>query len=207
MLGRVLFIEGNVMKFNFLGYLLAAFLVIFNANAGDDSLYKIINSQDKSAFLDLLTVGYEIDEQDVEGNTPLMIASALGKANFVQFLLSKGANPNQKNYIGVTSLHRAAQGGYNDIVEKLIDYGAQVNMPDMDGITPLMKAVENEQRFTVELLVRRGAIILFRNAKGKTALDIAKEKRLSKIHTFLEEQLKNNNDNKDLGPKYSWENL
>ena len=193
------------MKFGFLACFLGAFLICSNTSVADDNLYEIIRTQDEGAFLELLAIGNEIDEQDVDGNTPLMIASALGKADFVQFLLSKGANPNQKNYVGITALHRAAQSGHNDIIDKLIDFGGQVNMPDMDGVTPLMKAVEGEKRFTVELLVRRGAIVHFRNIKGKTALDIAKENRFHQIQTFLEEQLKNAGIKKDEGPKYSWE--
>ncbi|MBR5598469.1 MAG: ankyrin repeat domain-containing protein [Alphaproteobacteria bacterium] len=193
------------MRYKFLACLLGLFFISQNALASDD-LYKIITTEDKTAFLDLLsTSGFELDEQDVEGNTPLMIASALGKTKFVEFLVNLGAKTNKKNYVGITALHRAAQNGHNDIIDILIDHGAQVNMPDMDGITPLMKAVEGERRFTVELLVHRGAYIQFINRNKKTAVDIAKDNRFHKIHQFLLNALKNENANG--GPNYSWEDI
>lgn len=190
------------MKYLFYFMFLAGLIVGTEAKAIDkNSLYEIISTENMTKFSEILSSDFEVDEQDLDGNTPLMIASALGKVNFVEFLLDLGANPKKRNYEGSTALHRAAFGGHNDVIEVLIDSGAIVNMPDLDGITPLMRAVEGERRFTVELLVKRGAMIQFKNIHGRSAMDIAKRKRLGDIYVFLENATKPSKDE----PNYSWD--
>ncbi len=153
----------------------------------DDTIYDIVNREDKKAFSDMVMLGYDIDEQDLDGYSPLMIAAASGKLDFVEYLIDNGAKVDKRYYQGGTALHRAALGGYNDVISVLLDAGANVNMPDLDGMTPLMMAVKNGKRFTVELLVKRGANVNFRNAKGETALDIANKYRYKEIAQYLEQ--------------------
>ena len=151
--------------------------------AGD--IYKIIQDENISAFSEMMAFGYDIDEQDMDGYTPLMTAAALGKVNFVEYLIDNGANVNKRYYLGGTALHRAALGGFNDIVTLLLDSGVQINMPDLDGMTALMTAVKAGKRFTVELLAKRGANLNYRNAEGMTALDLANKYRHKEIAQFL----------------------
>lgn len=161
-------------------------LCAFSGNIkADDSIYEIINRDDKQAFSDMVMLGFDIDEQDLDGYSPLMIAAGFGKTDFVEYLIDNGANVNKRYYQGGTAMHRAAHGGYNDVIRVLADAGANVNMPDLDGITPLMIATQNGHRFTVELLVSLGADVNFKNAKGETALDIANQYRAKDIAKFL----------------------
>lgn len=156
-----------------------------NADGGMDDIYKIIQNEDIAAFSEMTAFGYDIDEQDMDGYTPLMTAAALGKVNFVEYLIDNGANVNKRYYLGGTALHRAALGGFNDIVTLLLDSGVQINMPDLDGMTALMTAVKAGKRFTVELLAKRGANLNYRNAEGMTALDLANKYRHKEIAQFL----------------------
>ncbi|MBR5154521.1 MAG: ankyrin repeat domain-containing protein [Alphaproteobacteria bacterium] len=192
------------MRYLFCLVLSLAMLNSFDAKAFDKTLlYDIISKENTTRFTDLLSSDFEVDEQDLDGNTPLMIASSLGKVNFVEFLIDFGADPKKRNYEGSTALHRAAFAGHNDVIEVLINNGALVNMPDLDGVTPLMKAVEGEKRFTVELLVNRGALIQFKNIHGLSAMDIARKKRRGDIFTFLEKEIKA--PKKSSEPSYSWD--
>ena len=189
------------MKFLILSTFLMMFLYSFNVVAYSDSeIYTVIDREDTAKFAEMMAAGIDIDEPDIDGNTPLMIASALGKDKFVRYLIDMGADVKRRNYIGVSALHRAAQGGHNEVVDLLLDNGAIINIPDMDGIT----AVSADRRFTVELLVHRGAIISFKNIKGHDALDIAKRKRYGKIISFLTEAL--TKPVKETKTEYSWDN-
>jgi len=155
------------------------------ASGEDDSVYDIINNEDTTAFSQLVTLGYDIDDSDADGYTPLMIASSLGKAQFVQFLIDNGADVNRRSYNGETAMHRAAITGNNEIVNILFEAGANLNMPDFDGNTPLMYAVTANRRFTVERLVTLGADINFRNASKETALKVAEKNRFKEVASFL----------------------
>ena len=52
----------------------------------------------------LLAKGAQIDAQDPQGNTPLIIAAKAGSMSGVRFLLKKGASVNLKNTAGETAL-------------------------------------------------------------------------------------------------------
>ncbi|MBO5038823.1 MAG: ankyrin repeat domain-containing protein [Alphaproteobacteria bacterium] len=161
------------------------YLGTYSYACADESIYEVVNNEDTATFSDMVVLGYDIDEPDSDGFTPLMIASALGKTHFVRFLVDNGADVNRCSYNGVTSLHRAAQAGNNDVIDILLDAGANINMPDFDGKTPLVTAVEAGRRFTVELLVARRADVNTRTANNETVLGIAEKKRFKEIADFL----------------------
>ena len=179
------------------------FIYYYNAKAFDD-IYELINAENTSVFTERLAAGFDIDDQDLEGNTPLMTAAALNKPKFVAYLLDMGAKVDLRNYSGATALHKAALAGNNEVIDILMDNGAEINLPDLDGFTPLMLATSTEKRFTVELLVHRGALISFKNSKGLSALDIARKKRYAKILAFLEKEVKKIKK-EEKKPNYSWD--
>ena len=194
--------QGGDMFYKFFVFLFMMIATFNKANAFSDvEIYVAIKDENTSLFTEMMAAGIEVDERDIDGNTPLMKASALGKAKFVRYLISMGADVDKRNYAGQTALHSAARAGHNEIIDILVDNGAFVNMPDLDGFTPLMFAVLSEKRFTVEHIVGRGAILEFRNVFGATALDVAKKKRYGNIVKFLE----NVNKKDENRPNYSWD--
>ncbi len=175
------------MKLGVWGLVLGFWLFGVVPTQADSSIYDVVNNEDMDTFSDMVILGYDIDDTDADGFSPLMIASALGKPTFVQFLIDNNAKVDKRSYKGLTALHRAAQAGHNEIVNILVEAGANVNMPDFDGNTPLMLAVASNRRFTAELLVKLGTDINFRNAKGETAYKIAEKRRFKEIMEFLKE--------------------
>ncbi|MCM1324490.1 MAG: ankyrin repeat domain-containing protein [Acetobacter sp.] len=176
-----MFIKG--MAF-FLGLFLSAGVSL----AADKTIYEIINSEDQFAFSNMVALGFDIDQSDSDGYTPLMIASSLGKIKFVEFLIDNGADVNLRSHTGLTALHRAAQDGHNEVIAALLLGGANINIPDMAGFTPLMVSVIANQRFCVEFLIKRGANINFRNADGDTALRISDRKKFYDLSKYLRQQ-------------------
>lgn len=172
-------------------WLATLFLTCFALGAPadeDPTIYEIVNDENEHTFSELLMLGYDIDDADNDGNTPLMIASSLGKVSFVHFLIDNGASVNNKNYNGETALHRAAQSGNNEIIDILFAAGAELNTPDFSGRTPLMQAVAAERRFSVERLATLGAYLDWRDKNGDTALAIAERKKFKPIADFLRTQ-------------------
>ncbi len=149
------------------------------------SIYDIIKNEDQETFSNMVMLGYDIDERDADGFTPLMIASSLGKAEFVAFLINNGADVNARSKSGLTPLHRAAQAGSAAVIQLLTEADAIIDLPDNDGMTPLMAAVSANKFFAVDLLIKRGAVLGFRNAEGRTALWLSDRKRFTEISKFL----------------------
>ena len=156
----------------------------------DDTIYGLVNREDTKTFSELLDIGYEVDDADGNGSTPLMIAAALGKANFMIYLIRHGASVNKRNYDGVSALHMASSAGQNNSIDILLANDAVINIPDYDGNTPLHYAVLANHRFVVERLVKEGADIDFVNANGETALDLAEKNHFIDIVAFLKSQIK-----------------
>ena len=72
--------------------------------------------------------GAKIDEPNIYGTTPLIIASLAGKTAVVKFLLNKGANVNARDKLGNTPLLAAKKKSLKpqpEIVKLLEKRGAQ----------------------------------------------------------------------------------
>lgn len=74
----------------------------------------------------------------------------------VEFLLSRGANPNVVNFEGQTPLHRAAAENATKIIPLLLKAGAQVNARDNKGYTPLKRARLSFQKEAALMLEQNG---------------------------------------------------
>lgn len=173
------------MKKIYLAVLFSLFLAMPVQAEDDISVYDVINQEDTTTFSYLMMLGYDINDGDQDGNTALMIASALGKARFVNFLLDNGAEVDRINSEGSTAVHKAAQAGNNQIIDILFTAGANIDMPDFSGYTPLMQAVAAERRFTVERLVTLGAYLNWRDKNGDSALGLAERRKYKTIAAFL----------------------
>lgn len=66
---------------------------------------------------------YGQDEQ-----TPLHIASRLGKQDIVQQLLANGASPDTTTSSGYTPLHLAAREGHREVAATLLDQGSSLGI-------------------------------------------------------------------------------
>jgi ankyrin repeat protein len=59
----------------------------------------------------LVEKGIDVNAADKNGNTPLMLASALGEVDMINLLIENGANVNAKNKDGETALSIAKAFG------------------------------------------------------------------------------------------------
>ncbi|XP_046981573.1 uncharacterized protein LOC124550870 isoform X1 [Schistocerca americana] len=101
----------------------------------------------------LVAAGIDVNARDSEGsgNVPLHWAACYGDREVVACLLDRGADVNAMNSFGATPLHDAMFRGDEDIVEMLLQAGAN----------PLIQAIKGK-------------------FGGKTALDMASQKRVLK---------------------------
>ena len=98
------------------------------------------------------------------GETSLYIAALHGHKHIIEYLLSKGANPNSKLrgvHNGVTPLYIASQKNYADCIEVLLNAGAKIDAPvsniNFPGSTPLYVAASQKSNDAVKILIKRGA--------------------------------------------------
>ena len=133
----------------------------------------------------LIDNGADVNAQDNNGHTPLLIASYLGDESIVDLLLSKGAHVNTKDYKGETALYTASEHGKEIVVEKLLKKKADLTVR-VKGFTPLHVAVENKELAVVQVLVEYGASIDAQESQGgNSPLMLACSEGYTKIAEFL----------------------
>jgi ankyrin repeat protein len=67
----------------------------------------------------VLQCGADVNEEDTDGRTPLIMTALNGRKDMVELLLNVGADVNKKNRWGWTPLYIATTYGYQDIVTLL----------------------------------------------------------------------------------------
>jgi len=89
----------------------------------------------------LLDKGVSTESKDMDGLTPLYMASRMGhlpgQLGAVKKLLEYGAQPDAKDNDGWTALHSAAEMNRGEAALALIEAGASCNAKNKDGDTPL----------------------------------------------------------------------
>ncbi|KAJ5742666.1 uncharacterized protein N7511_011237 [Penicillium nucicola] len=103
------------------------------------------NRQGMACLRTLLSLGADVQFQNIDGLTPLSLAVCLGSIESTEILLEHGSYVNSRDKTGRSPLHHAAEAQNVDkIVGLLIQYGADVNSRDMLGFTPLHRIVAKE---------------------------------------------------------------
>jgi ankyrin repeat protein len=108
--------------------------------------------------------------------SPLAYATFEDNAALVEYLIGRGADPNELDSDGMSILGSATIGNRADTVKVLLARGAKVNHVDNLGMTPLLYAASINFGDTVvlERLIAAGADLNARTKAGLTALDLAK---------------------------------
>ena len=144
----------------------------------------------------LIEEGADVNAQDKQGFTALMIASKEGNIEIAKLLIEEGANVNAEDEMGFTALMLASRNGHIAIVKLLIESGADINAKVrlvsyhtesvsiwgsifgggeirryyINPSTALMAASSEGHTEIVKLLIESGADVCFRDEEGFTAL-------------------------------------
>jgi ankyrin repeat protein len=120
----------------------------------------------------------DVDARDLDGATPLHLASNDGRLKISRLLLDHGANPNAEDNDGRNSLHLLSEciartlhlrNGLG-VAQLLLDHGVDVNALDKDDATPLHLLCH--ERSISQLLIDHGAHVHAENALGQTPLHL-----------------------------------
>jgi ankyrin repeat protein len=117
------------------------------------------NKQDQAVKLikALKGAGANLDVENGQGLTPLMLAAQNGKGEVVSTLIDAGVDVNKKNSGGYTALMFAAAAGNIDILARLLVAKPDCNVVDAEGKTALTWAVTKNQLEIVKALLAAGA--------------------------------------------------
>jgi len=84
----------------------------------------------------------DIETQDGNGATPLIVAAYYGHDSIVMYLCDRGAKVDQPDYNGWTALIYASYYNFYNVAKILVDNNAAVDIADSEGHTALYYARE-----------------------------------------------------------------
>uniref|UniRef100_A0A1X7UGM1 Uncharacterized protein n=1 Tax=Amphimedon queenslandica TaxID=400682 RepID=A0A1X7UGM1_AMPQE len=125
------------------------------------------------ALVDLFSEVLNINIQNDEGLTLLMIFSRNGYHQVVELLLNKNPDINIQDKDGWTALMYASTNGHHQVVELLLSKNPDINIQNNNGGTALMFASANRHHQVVELLLSKDPDINIQDNNRTTALMLA----------------------------------
>lgn len=130
-----------------IGDLLAAGANPFAINNQDDSPLSIAVKMGTET-LSMLISDKNVNQRDDQGNTALHQVVSLGDyPKAVLYLLSLGANPNERNKWGMTPLHLSINRQSLAVAQLLVKNDGDLYIADNIGTTPLMLAFKSQPLF------------------------------------------------------------
>lgn len=180
-----------------------------------DDLIKAAKMGDTEGVLNLVARGMDVNTNDTEGSTLLMLAIRNGNVPLVEALMKYRPNLARRNSVGEAALTLAAYGEEEKLVKLLLEAGADPDLGDWKAIhyaafkgsaaniklllsygakvdprapnqhTPLMLAARNGHLAAVEALVAGGADVSLRDPEGHTAAEVAESRKQSAIAEWL----------------------
>lgn len=177
---------------------MAKLLITHGANVKDKgALNSAVGNGDYVEMAQLLVEsGAGINTLAPNGDYPLQSAAFRGNVKCINFLLSKGADPNIMNARGDTALEYTAQSDYYaTAAEALLKHSANPNARNSGGRTPLGYAAQQGTIKVVEVLLAYKADINAGDKDGYTPLQGAIDYGVAKGGKRLVEMLVNHGAN------------
>lgn len=147
------------------------------ASAFDGVVYAInAKAPTESIKFMLAQKGNDVNKLTHDGRTYIFWAASRGDLALVEYLLSKGANPNLVDTHDATPLRFAASGGQTDtrIYDALIKGGADIKALNQDGANILLLSIANDKDFVLtDYFVSKGLSVQSTDAAGNTAFNYA----------------------------------
>ncbi len=116
-----------------------------------------------------LSRGFDIVNEIISEQTPLMMAALNGNLDEIKELISSGATVDLQDINGKTALCSAVLNGHLEALKELIRLGATVDLQDSFGKTALFWAAMDGDLEAIKEL-KAGATIDLQDMYGKTAL-------------------------------------
>lgn len=131
----------------------------------------------------LVKAGALVNQQEIDGDTPLALACMKGHVGMVKMLLKIGCLVNTTNEMLRTPLREAAAQGNIAIVNMLINAKADLDVKEIEGDTALIASAMKGHSAIVRALITAGGDVTITNQWKRSALHEACSVRKGPVET------------------------
>jgi ankyrin repeat protein len=108
-------------------------------------IFKAIENNDVDAVKKIISLdGFDVNEQDKIGRTPMHCAAYFGNTEIIKILVENGADINETNNWGRTPLHISVMNSQLEACKSLIINDADQSIKDDFGLSPSGHALLNK---------------------------------------------------------------
>ena len=162
----------------------------FANSEGETALHSAAQSGALDVVKYLLLKGMDLNATCSLGNSPLYRSTMYGYAEITRLLLQKSADPEiSENVRGQTPVFWASY--HPKVLKELLQYPIELNRFDYEGDTPFTLAcwIGKEQSIQQLIEYAGNSIAKQKTKSGKSAIEIAKERKHLKVEELLRNAL------------------
>ena len=139
-----------------------------------NSINTAIKNNDIREIVAFIDNRSDVNEQDSDGATPLLMCAYYNKYEICKLLLENRADPTYATYDNnITPLHWAAANENVELIKLLLKYDADIDAKTKQHETALIYGVKSNKLDSVKILLSQGSNPNIRNVAGDTSLHIA----------------------------------
>ena len=109
----------------------------------------------------MFEAGADVNVQDKNGRTALMMATEEKHVECIRCLLKAGADVNIKDMYKRTALHKAIIANNQEMVDVMLEFGGDIYQEDADGVNAVLMSRDKN------ISVRRGKILKYKEDLSK----------------------------------------
>lgn len=168
-------------------FTVCVFVLLLGGLLSAETIFKAVETGDLAKTKAMITKDPGLlKARDTDKNTPLHGAAGAGHDPVVSFLLEKGADIDDGNYMKYTPLHLAAKNGHETTVKLLVEKGADLNAKSSRGRVPaFVTIVSVGKENIIRYLIEKGTDINTRDNSGRSLLARANERKFPRIVDLL----------------------
>lgn len=127
---------------------------LYFGRSSASTLHKAAKYGNAELIIKLIQEGSNINQPNLEGQTPLMLAAQAdhNALAVTKLLLTQGAQVNEVDQYGNTALIYAAQAGDLSVVKELIEHGADAAIKNKSGAKAVDFSMGDEHFFVTQYL-------------------------------------------------------